>query len=62
MYVSNQNKHGRRLIEKLEARQAVVGILGMGYVGQPLALRYSQLGYKVLGFDIVTCPFFQGHS
>jgi len=52
MYVSNQNKHGRRLIEKLEARQAVVGILGMGYVGQPLALRYSQLGYKVLGFDI----------
>lgn len=24
----------------------------MGYVGQPLALRYSQLGYKVIGFDI----------
>jgi UDP-N-acetyl-D-glucosamine dehydrogenase len=41
-----------QLIEKLNSRQATVGILGMGYVGQPLALRYAQLGYKVIGFDI----------
>lgn len=37
---------------KLDARQAVIGILGMGYVGQPLALRFASLGYKVIGFDI----------
>lgn len=43
---------GVRLIEKLEARKATIGILGMGYVGQPLALRFNELGYKVLGFDI----------
>lgn len=41
-----------QLIEKLESRQATIGILGMGYVGQPLALRYAQLGYEVIGFDI----------
>ena len=41
-----------QLIKKFVNRQATIGILGMGYVGQPLALRYSQLGYKVLGFDI----------
>jgi UDP-N-acetyl-D-glucosamine dehydrogenase len=40
------------LIEKLNNRDATIGILGMGYVGQPLALRYAQLGYKVIGFDI----------
>lgn len=40
------------LLAKLNARQATIGILGLGYVGQPLALRYAQLGYKVLGFDI----------
>lgn len=40
------------LLAKLNGRSAVIGILGMGYVGQPLALRYAGLGYKVLGFDI----------
>jgi UDP-N-acetyl-D-glucosamine dehydrogenase len=40
------------LTKKLEAKQAVIGIIGMGYVGQPLALRYSVMGYKVIGFDI----------
>ncbi len=40
------------LIEKLKDRQAVIGIFGLGYVGIPLALRYSEVGYKVLGFDI----------
>lgn len=40
------------LIEKLQNRDAVIAILGMGYVGQPLALRYSAIGFKVIGFDI----------
>ncbi|MCW8843285.1 MAG: nucleotide sugar dehydrogenase [Rhodobacteraceae bacterium] len=42
----------QELIDKLSKREAVIGILGMGYVGQPLALRYSGIGFKVLGFDI----------
>lgn len=42
----------RELIELLKSKKAVIGILGLGYVGQPLALRYSTLDYKVVGFDV----------
>ena len=41
-----------QLIEKIESRQAVVGILGLGYVGLPLMLRFTAVGFKVLGLDI----------
>ena len=40
------------LISKLENKDAVIGIIGLGYVGLPLMLRYADVGYKVLGFDI----------
>ncbi len=39
-------------IEKIESRQAVIGIVGLGYVGLPLMLRYQSVGLRVLGFDI----------
>nr|WP_319947314.1 nucleotide sugar dehydrogenase [uncultured Shimia sp.] len=38
--------------EKVSTRTAVVGILGLGYVGIPLALSVSNAGFKVIGFDI----------
>jgi len=41
-----------KLVQKLTDRTATIGIFGMGYVGQPLALRYAELGYRVIGFDI----------
>lgn len=41
-----------QLIEKIAAKQAVIGILGLGYVGLPLMLRFSSVGFRVLGFDI----------
>lgn len=37
----------------LENRSAKVGIFGLGYVGIPLALRFSSVGFNVVGFDIV---------
>lgn len=40
------------LVNKLQNKSAVIGILGLGYVGQPLFLRYSDIGFKVIGFDI----------
>lgn len=40
------------LIDRFVRKEAIIGIVGMGYVGQPLALRYSQIGYRVIGFDI----------
>jgi len=40
------------LIIKLKEKKAIVGIVGLGYVGLPLMLRYCEVGYKVIGFDI----------
>ena len=40
------------LIRKLEDKSAIIGIVGLGYVGLPLMLRYSEVGYRVVGFDI----------
>ena len=45
--MSNKN-----LIKNLKSRTAAIGIVGLGYVGLPLALRFSDVGYQVLGFDI----------
>ncbi len=39
------------LIKKLHDKTAKVGILGMGYVGMPLAVVFAQAGFKVLGID-----------
>ncbi|MEA3411765.1 MAG: nucleotide sugar dehydrogenase [Pseudomonadota bacterium] len=41
-----------QLIKKLADKTANIGIIGLGYVGLPLALRYAEAGYRVLGFDI----------
>lgn len=41
----------RQIIDRLEACSATIGIVGMGYVGQPLALRYSEMGFRVIGLD-----------
>lgn len=40
------------LLEKINNRKAVIGIVGLGYVGLPLMLRYVEVGFKVIGFDI----------
>lgn len=40
------------LVRKIEARTAVIGVVGLGYVGVPLVLRFTEAGFKVLGFDI----------
>src|SRR6516225_3125831 len=44
--------NAQQLISRIKSREAVVGIIGMGYVGQPLALAASRLGLRVVGFDI----------
>ncbi len=39
------------LLAKIKNKQAGVGIIGLGYVGLPLVLRFCQAGFRVLGFD-----------
>ncbi|MFP4393585.1 MAG: nucleotide sugar dehydrogenase [Desulfohalobiaceae bacterium] len=41
----------QEVIDKFNSRQAVIGIIGLGYVGLPLALRFLEVGYPVLGLD-----------
>ena len=41
------------LLARIAARKARVGVVGLGYVGIPLALRISEVGLPVLGFDIL---------
>ena len=40
------------LKEKLEKRQARVGVIGLGYVGLPLAVEFAKAGFDVTGFDV----------
>ncbi|RLA97032.1 MAG: UDP-N-acetyl-D-glucosamine dehydrogenase [Deltaproteobacteria bacterium] len=40
------------LYEKIVNRKAKVGVIGLGYVGLPLAVEKAKAGYEVLGFDI----------
>jgi UDP-N-acetyl-D-glucosamine dehydrogenase len=40
------------LLARIEARRAVVGVCGLGYVGLPLALTFGEKGFPVIGFDI----------
>ncbi len=40
-----------RLIDRLENRTAVIGVIGLGYVGLPLVLSFAEAGYRVIGFD-----------
>ncbi len=41
-----------QLEEKLKNKTAKVGIIGLGYVGLPLAVAFSEAGFKVLGIDV----------
>ena len=42
------------LLEKIENRTAVVGVVGLGYVGLPLAVEFAKAGYRTIGFDVQT--------
>lgn len=42
----------QNLADRLKERNSVIGIIGLGYVGLPLACCFAEAGYKVTGFDI----------
>ncbi|MGE5661230.1 MAG: nucleotide sugar dehydrogenase [Ignavibacteriales bacterium] len=41
-----------RLTEKLLTKQAIIGVVGLGYVGLPLAVEKAKAGFRVIGFDV----------
>lgn len=42
------------LLEKIRDHSAVVGIVGLGYVGLPLAVEFAKAGFRTIGFDVQT--------
>ena len=50
--MNHENTPRERLIARLEGRQAIAGVIGLGYVGLPLAVEIARSGYRVLGFDV----------
>lgn len=46
------NMYAQRLLNLFEQKQATIGVVGLGYVGLPLAVEKAKAGYRVIGFDI----------
>lgn len=42
----------QRLLEKIKNRDITVGVIGLGYVGLPLAVEKAKAGFKTIGFDV----------
>lgn len=40
------------LLEKIDSRQAKIGVVGLGYVGLPLAVAFASAGFRVVGIDV----------
>ncbi len=49
-----KNQTAGKLLKKIEDRVAVVGVIGLGYVGLPLAIEFAKAGFPVIGFDLDT--------
>lgn len=43
-----------RLLEKIKNRELIAGVVGLGYVGLPLAVEKAKAGFKTIGFDVQT--------
>ncbi len=41
-----------QLIERIQDRTAVIGVIGLGYVGLPLAMEFVHAGFRVIGYDV----------
>jgi UDP-N-acetyl-D-glucosamine dehydrogenase len=48
---NHRTPSARKLGELIDGKKALVGVIGMGYVGLPLALEFCRSGFRVLGFD-----------
>ena len=45
-------ENAERLNRAIESKEARIGVIGLGYVGLPLALAFTDRGFRVLGFDV----------
>lgn len=48
----NKDSFKKKLLAKIENKTAVLGVVGLGYIGLPLAVEKAKAGYKTIGFDM----------
>ena len=49
--MQNENPYKKQLLSKIKNKTAILGVIGLGYVGLPLAVEKAKAGYKTIGFD-----------
>jgi UDP-N-acetyl-D-glucosamine dehydrogenase len=42
----------RRILDRIADHTAVIGVVGLGYVGLPLAIEFARAGFRVIGYDV----------
>jgi UDP-N-acetyl-D-glucosamine dehydrogenase len=50
--MSNTSALSKELLSKIKTFKAKIGVIGMGYVGLPLAMALAEAGFNVIGFDV----------
>ena len=48
----SSNTNQQQLLERIQSRKASIGVIGLGYVGLPLAVEFARQGFSVTGFDV----------
>jgi UDP-N-acetyl-D-glucosamine dehydrogenase len=50
--MGDKNSMKDELLKKIQDRSAIVGVIGLGYVGLPLAVEFAKAGFHVIGYDV----------
>jgi len=46
------NANHQALLDRIRTKRAKIGVIGLGYVGLPLAVEFARQGFDVSGFDV----------
>lgn len=52
IHIAGKEALSHTLLARIEQCEAVIGVIGLGYVGLPLAIEFARTGFRVLGFDV----------
>ena len=47
-----RSETAKKILSAIEQKEAIIGVMGLGYVGLPLAVTFAQEGFRVVGFDV----------
>lgn len=51
-HLSQLNPDAKHIADLIQSKKAVIGVVGLGYVGMPIALEFAKKGYQVIGMDV----------